>query len=423
MKTSLLKSLAAAGILLASGLSAAAQTPDQRLFVTAVSVVDDARATRWSGVVNPSAPADGAWHFGKLMTQMAGATDPSDFVLAWLNSWKTNQSVNGFTAPARPAIDQIITSWPKLGSGKLDLAKSPLRLLAIVNRMDLRLPRGIPKPLQPVSDAGEGRFVYGFVDPANPSSAPSFTVILEYKLPATIGADTKEWAALWDGLKSETLGSAAYKAKLQTITDRFTAAGIAPQRLNGSAISQVRTNEIHLAGPWELREFRLTYAPATKQVRLAQSVTANSPSFSLTGSTILKSFITTHKTELEGGNFLMPLRFSNKGFLGASSMNELADWTIPSPTPALNTALRRFAGETCNGCHGTSTGTVFLHVSPRIQGQAAALSSFMATDLARRKTLFDALVAPATASAQADAADITLQETLSALETPLSRVH
>jgi hypothetical protein len=424
MKNVILKSLTFACLLLGSALPAAAQAPDQRLIVTAPSVLDDARASQWSGRLNPEAPSDGAWHFGKLMTQMAGSTNASDFVLAWLNSWKTDQQINGFTAPARPKIDQIIQTWPKLKNGKLDLTQAPFRLLAIVNRMDLRLPRGIPTPLQPVTDAGEGRLVYGIFDPANPTSAFQFTVILEYKLPAATGADTREWAALWDGLKSETLGSAGYNAKLEVITNRFTSVGAAPQRLNGSAISQVRTNEIHLSLPWELREFRLAFEPATKSVRLGQTTTANSPSFSLSGSTILKSFVSTHQVELESGNFQMPERFSNIGFLGASSLNSLRPWALPPPTTGLTTAFQMFAGETCNSCHGASTRTRFLHISPRKAGQPAALSGFMATDLARRKTLFDALVAaPASSSTEMHAAELALQEALATQETPLSRVH
>ena len=119
-------------------IGAAATCPvavGRELMITAVSVVEDPVRTKWTGsLANKN---DGAWQFGRLMTAMAGTKNPSDFVLAWLNQWSANRTVNGEVVPARTAISGIINAWPKVG-GKLDLTKAPLRLLAIVNRLDLR---------------------------------------------------------------------------------------------------------------------------------------------------------------------------------------------------------------------------------------------------------------------------------------------
>ena len=121
-----------------------------------------------------------------------------------------------------------------------------MRLLAIVNRFDLRS----------TGNAGEGRFVFGVLDAAgNPMQ---FTVILEYKLPAANAAAVQTWANDWHALGALALGSAAYRTKLQQITHKFSKRGAFPGRPNDSAISQVRSNEIALAFPWELRELHLT---------------------------------------------------------------------------------------------------------------------------------------------------------------------
>ena len=81
-----------------------------------------------------------------------------------------------------PSFASVVTdAWPKTADGHIDLTRAPLRLLAIVNRMDLRdLSKG---------SAGEGRFVFGVLDGnGNPLE---FTLILEYRLPGTTDADVK----------------------------------------------------------------------------------------------------------------------------------------------------------------------------------------------------------------------------------------
>ena len=52
-----------------------------------------------------------------------------------------------------------------------------------------------------------------------------------------------------------------------------------------------------------------------------------------------------------------------------------------------------FAMGTCNGCHLTETGTTFLHVKPREAGVRAAISDFLADQLAgARQADFTALL-------------------------------
>jgi hypothetical protein len=416
--------MAAALFVFTAAPSRAQVSSDPRILINDPAVLDDSRATRWSGLLNnPSDPTDGAWHFGKLMTQMAGASDPSDFVMGWLQSWASNQNINGMIAPARPAVSQIINGWPKVaGTTKLDLTKSPLRLLAIVNRLDLRFPRTTVSPLMPVQDAGEGRFIYGFFDPRNPGSAFQFTVILEYKLKASNGGEVMDWARGWHAIASEVKGSEQFKVKLQALTDRFSGAG-SPNELNGSAIGQVRTNEIHLSSPWELREFRLSFQPSTKTVRLQQSETTNSASFSLSGTPALGAFVSDHDRDLASDNFQLPKTYLGNSVLGASSLNSLTPWVVPNvpdkPAPSL-AAKANFALESCNGCHGTSTNTRFLHVGPRVLGQPSVLSRFLQGEITRRGNLLNGMVGSGTIKA-ASVSSVSGPET--AQQTALGRVH
>jgi hypothetical protein len=331
----------------------------QQLMITDLSVVNDAVRTRWTGGLTNA--SDGAWQFGRLMTQMAGANDPEAFVRTWLGQWQSAVTVSGQVVPPRTAISTIINAWPKTTAGKLDLTKAPLRLLAIVNRFDLRLP----------GNAGEGRFVFGVLDGAgNPLQ---FTVILEYKMLAATAADVKVWANLWKDLSTSPLGSAAHRTKLQAITDRFTARNAGPGRPNGSSISQVRTNEVALAFPWELREFRLTTSGQLRMAPVALTPANTTPNFDNTAT--LATFLTQNSAAIKAQTHQVPLQFNAAPFEGARVVNNIDFWKAPGIT---DSQLRHsFSLNTCNGCHGRETNTVFLHVRPRAAGAVAGLSGLL----------------------------------------------
>ncbi|HET6583466.1 MAG TPA: hypothetical protein VFG69_08460 [Nannocystaceae bacterium] len=328
---------------------------ERELLVRALPVVEDPVRTTWNG--DPNAPVSGAWHFGKLMTHMAGDNDPAVFVLDWIDTWQTAQTVNGQTVPARSAITQIIDAWPKLGNGDLDLTQPPMRLLAIVNRLDLR------------SDtrAGEGRFVFGVLDGSgNPTQ---FTVILEYNLPLEV-MSAAEWADAWHALGADAPASTAFRNALQDLTDAFAGPDVLPGQVNGSAISQVRSNEIHLSSPWELREFRLNAGG-----RLRMRTVALTPRVGLNNSTRLADFIDENTEAILAGTHAVPAIVDGVRFRGGRVTNNIDFWNAPGIADPQ--ARHLFSLNTCNGCHGAETNTAFLHVNPRSVGQVASLSGFM----------------------------------------------
>lgn len=337
------------------GTCAITIAPDSELMIRALAVVEDPVRTRWTG--STTNLSDGAWSFGRLMTAMAGANDPQLFVQNWLAQWDTPRPVNGFTVPPRPMAQQVTNAWlAASGGARLDLTRAPFRLLAIVNRMDLRnLAAG---------SAGEGRFVFGVLDPAgNPLQ---FTVIFEYSLPAKTDAEVRAWADAWHGLAAQPVGSAAFNQALEAITNKFAGPNAAPGRPNGSAINQVRSNEIALAAPWELREFHLNAAG-----QLAQAPTAQTTDLTINNSATLANFINSNTPALLAGTHVVTPSL----LAGSALTNPGHFWTAPGIT---NPEARfRFSINTCNGCHAGETGTRFLHVSPRAAGTVAALSTFL----------------------------------------------
>jgi len=186
-----------------------------------------------------------------LIEQMNPAgVDPGDFIRDVLSGVATSKSINGFPVIPRNDIrTMVLDRWPRTPTGKLDLNRAPLRLLAIVNRIDLA--KGTP-----VDNAvGEGRFVFGFLDDrGNPLQG---TMILEYGLPIGRGnQDRRFWANAWQQLA--VLGginefSPEYRRALDLLTRMFTTRGMGIARPNGSALNQLRTNEIAFGSPWELR--------------------------------------------------------------------------------------------------------------------------------------------------------------------------
>lgn len=340
-----------------------------------------------SVVEDPVRTNGGVWSFGHLIKNMVGSNDPSLFVMEWLQHWEKDQSVNGHLIPARPSIRElVIDPWIKASGGlPLDFSKAPFRLLAIVNRMDLA---NVATYGNSSVSAGEGRFVFGVLDPTgNPMP---FTVIMEFELLAQTNVEILQWILQWEALNTLKFGP-RYNQVLEKLTRRFTAANVAPAKPNGSALNQLRTNEIALAGPWELREFVISPLSGL----LTQTTVKQTPPDSLNQSLEIADFINVKEADILAGRHIVPEKL-----LGGSSFAPQL-WNAPN---IRNPEARHlFALQTCNGCHTDETGTVFLHVAPRAQGEAAFLSGFLTgtsvpdpitgtprtfNDLERRKIFF-----------------------------------
>lgn len=332
--------------------SACTITASAELAITALSVVEDPVRT---------APG-GAWHIGTLMRAMAGDQDPSTLVRNWLKTWATAQTINGLSAPARTQmLTKVLTPWEQKSGGAsrpLDFSKAPFRLLAIMNRMDLRNP-GV--------QAGEGRFVFGVLDGSgNPLE---FTIILEYALPGGTPEAIQAWARDWHELGQLGLSHPNYKTKLQALTDRFAKTGVMAGRPFGNALNQIRTNEVELSNVWEMREFNLTTAglqPATVKL---------TPAFGFNNTSALGDFLRVNQAAILAERHVVPETFNNQRFLGATAaVPEDFFWRAPSVTAEVR---HKFSVNTCSGCHAGETATDFVHVAPRRSGETAALSPFL----------------------------------------------
>jgi len=365
-----------------------------QLMITDLSVVEDPQRTN---------PRDGRapWTFRHLMEELAGPRNPSDFVMDWLRQWETDQVIAGHVVEARPAIrERVIDPWlAASGGGRLDLSKAPFKLLAIVNRIDLREHDG-----PAVQQAGEGRFIFGVLGPDGrplpPTAGPApggFLVIFEFRLVASDMSQLHAWADRWAGLGRYPVGSDTYRAELEKVTRAFSdVRRLGPQL---ARLNQLRTNEIALAPEWQLREFVVDQSTGW----LRSETVANTPdTVEMNGTPELADLINANTPELLSDSFSLPIPLegasSVSGPFTADDFPDFADRTFTvrplggpffdAPWSAAgivnNDARAAFGLGTCNGCHRDETATGFVQVGfpvdnqlPRSLGRPATLSGFL----------------------------------------------
>jgi len=365
--------------------AAATLDPGKTLLIRDTSVVNNSRTSDPCLSNNPE-DAKKKWTFGYLMTQIANQAQtgktPSQLALSLLRQWERNDKVvNGELIPGRPAMKTLVTDkWLRASgnNGTLAMHKAPFRLLAIVNRVDLRQNLFFGEGL-----AGELRFVWGVLDLEN--RAPdgtcqedgSFAVIMEYAVDKANPAEVKAWGQKWVDLNSKTLNSAAYREALQALTESVVKAGAGQPfgRANGSALIRIRTNEIALDSPWELREFAVAQAPSSAAGLFVPVTTKQTPAVAHNGTALFAQFVNDNEARILAGRHNVPIEFTDVPFRGGHSLNNIDFWT--GPQIRNKTARHIVSLNTCNGCHGAETNTSFLHVFPRPRATRASLSGFL----------------------------------------------
>jgi hypothetical protein len=347
---------------------------EKELFITDLNVVNHP-----AEALAPS----GAFHIHTLLEAMAPPGGSAKDILLSLVRGLRNTAPD---LPSRSIDEVVINGWkrwkpdgtqiplgdplPDDGAWVVNWQKAPFRLLAIVNRIDLRA-----NPT--IRQAGEGRFVFCITDPDNPEDGEPrrFTIILEYLQPAANQTQVREIADEWHKLGAIPSFDQAYIDQLKIVTARFAGKSAMPGRPNGSALGQLRTNDIALnptGGPgWELREFVLDAASGV----LRPDTVKVTPHHGLHGSATLDFLI-----EILGEDAVGSFPSSLIGFRGITGFDAGFQWKGVT-TPMNDTVLRRVSVNSCSGCHGgdgrTSDVARFYHTAPREKSDAAQLSVFL----------------------------------------------
>ncbi len=390
--------------------------PERALMVRDLSVVADPSRTfdpcdtDGDGLTgNPN----GAWSFKTLMSEMAntaGTGIPLDlFVRQWLSGWAQNfDPINGGSAtgdwvvnddivPERQAglLSAIVGPWPVTSLGTLDMDQAPFRLLAIVNRVDLRDAVGYGSS---TSSAGELRFVFGLLE-MNSCTPSRMTAIFEYTVHVNTCSEVLNYAQEWedlDLLNPAFPASPGYLAQLQSITDPVISAGAALGEPNGSSIGQLRTSEIVMGNPWELREFTLQPMPfgTPFQNVLRMDTTKQTPDRNFTADPalqpVLENYINSNLADICNQEHVVPNTWMSMPFLAgrADFFPNTHFWApgiagFPSGGCTNDDIRFNLSLNTCSGCHGADAidpgfDPPFYHVDPNSPGGSPArLSRFL----------------------------------------------
>ncbi len=348
----------------------------------------------------------GPWHFGtlirKLLPSQATDEEVSQFVIQWLHEYDTVTSFNGFNVRPRLGVrTRVICPWLNASTGKndctgtLDLKKAPFRLLAIVNRFDLRH--------SPTSQNGKLQFVFGVLskpttNPLSPSVfVTSFSVLMSYELVGGGCLASRHWARRWHRIGKYACDSSAgctdYLEALQEITDAVTdlrgnACPIpACSHVPTQARLEVHSNDLAIGSPWQLRRFILQGGCGKiRQLKLAGM--SRTPDTSLNNSTKLIDWVSKNEVAVRSGNYFLP-----KEFIGASAdetVGGFSKWRLNGVSEETRFA---FAKNTCNGCHSDefpnifSTG--FFHLSTFGEGKKKLSSFVLNEEIPRRKKFLE----------------------------------
>ena len=403
--------------------------PENALMITDLDVVanpaftyDPCDTDGRGNDIDPDAP----YSFKTLITNLndenlPGRPSDQQFVHNWLVQWMNTVVVNNFNIQARQGIVDYFPGWDGVNASTLDLNRLPLRLLAVVNRIDLSSISAYGN--SSANKPGEIRFVFGLLD-MNPATGAcigngianginQMTAIFEYRDATNSCASLRNLANDWINLNngvnngSAPLGSPQYMSALKAITDTVTVQG-------ANKLNQLRTNDFAFDGrgrflPWELREFVYN----TSTFSLEPATIKQTPDFRQyrgffnPGAATLADYVLT--AAVEPGKELLcdahsvPLSFNGQPFLGANTLYSVnTSWpvnfslsslspptTYPQcykksyipgtevgipPNIVMEIEMRhKLSLNACDDCHAQETGTFFTHISP----ETRVLSGFL----------------------------------------------
>jgi len=359
------------------------------LMITDTRVIEDPERT-YDPCAQQGTP-NGEWSFARLFRNIANqdrtGITPEELARVWVDQIVNPVSINGGSTFPTALEQAVLQNWIAESGGEdqpLDLDKAPFKLLAIVNRIDLRTRR----------DAGEVRFVFGAlrtdrcVFEVSAGPAP-YSVIFEYKKKGSSHKSRKRWGRKWHQLANLELGSAEYNRNLETLTRKVTSANInRKQRPNRSALSLLRTNaELDEGRIWLMREFKMA-ANSNPLMRghIEHSTLTTTPTEAFNKTDALSEYMNANARKIAKNKHKIPLISAENGepmasgsvFVGLPFTGQENFWEGSAAVPVDPETRHLFSLNTCNGCHGRETNTSFVHIDPeRGVGLSARLSGFL----------------------------------------------
>ncbi len=374
------------------------------IFITDLKVVEDPART-WNPCTQ-TGNVNGPWTMKTLLKELAKKTPASvitdsalsDFVKnSWFANYQKRKIINSDTVKARKLVnDKILDPWIAKSEaaggrpGQLDFRFCPFKLTGIANRFDLR------ERFSTIA-AGEGRYTFNLIN-SSCTDKEDFTVVIEYAVNYPDICDTlRTWAQKWYDLKNYEMGSSAYNAALNKITDYFSYCGSTPSKINQSSLQTLRTNDRALSPNPIICEFREFILGLTSNVLFQREVTHHpadiyNAKVDNAATRRLANWANSNSANINADVYQVPSFWQDSPFragkvqiLGPTTGSNLPNvyyWDATSDKNGLayitnNTTRQVFSLNTCTGCHSGETQTNFTHVDPVFFGTQATLSGFL----------------------------------------------
>ena len=389
---------------------------DNSLMITHLPVVNDPNRT-YDPCRVPKGNPNGAWSFRTLIANMDnGFSTPEKFLTDWIDNFLFSlhtQPSGDATTNRTPSKERLVKAWlknctipfPLVGlpvgwqtNPLLKAQEFPVRLLTIVNRLDLRGNSGYGG----FSNAGEGRLVFCFIDSNvgcgvtsnDGNNGPgTMTFIFEYGVPITKCAALQAYATQWWNLRTMAIDP-IFNSTLEGITNTFTLANANPARPNSSALNHLRTNDFLSSSvslsqnPWDIRDFEIDAAThKLKIIHPNKEPMENSNGFAIGNGVVIN---TTNLANLKNFVNSLPMTVLDpsppytipNNLMGMHAPMRILPpsryhWRGNTTNVIIPFSRREFSLNTCSGCHKGETRNVFTHVKPRDILQRAPLSGFM----------------------------------------------
>jgi hypothetical protein len=363
---------------------------EQSLLIRDPRVLDSAEFDSCAAEKEAPCPeTNGRWSFASIfrrgMAVSRKSTPTPAELQAAIDAWRKDLEKpydpgDGSLTQADVSLNQTIRddfeeAWTDK-NGNYPSSTVPVRLLAVVNRIDKAVPdpAGCASQGQPERDmsGAEIRLEFAGVKAPGPTAAFDYLrFIVEFVLPCESSTDPNQFPKLgrdWYSLSALDLGSVAYRDQLSQTLDHW---------ISTAVKARIRIAGASAGSNWTVREY--VFQPDGSLLseslerdlpgELARCWSATSP---------LGRFASGHDMAIRASRYEFterPLEAREqsiepieKGVLGLS--------TDVLPGGNLEELRHALSVNTCRGCHTTETGTNGLHLGQRIRGNKSRSPGF-----------------------------------------------
>src|SRR5215469_2495936 len=362
---------------------------EQSLLIRDPRVLDSTDFQSCEVDVAPCSEAHGKWSFASVFQRgmtvaRKGTVTPAE-VQAATDGWR--QDLEKPYDPKNPLLSQANSSliqavkadfeagW-KNDKGEYPALRIPVRLLAIVNRIDTAVPdpAGCARRGEPGKDmsGAEIRLEFAGVRANLTATFDYLRFIVEFVLPCESSSDPNEFPRLardWHSLSALDIAAPAYGERLSQVLDYW---------LGTAVKARIRIAGASAGADWAVREY--IFQPDGKL--LPESLERDLPGELATcwdrGSALGK-FAAGHDMRILASRY----EFHESALNASEQLIEPTEDHVLGldfkvlPGNKLEEVRHALSINTCRGCHTSETGTNGLHLGQRTKGKRSKISGFL----------------------------------------------